>query len=938
MIEDNHLKYLSEDFLKKLFQFSAGYISPESFEKLIKLIESEISRKYFTFSSESNLLRIITGMFDKISFLNDCIKYPHYIEILCSISANSNYLTDILVRNPELFYLIINPSRLKEKISTETFSDNIKNITSAYKSFDSKVNSLRTAKRKEILRIGVDDILGNSDLPEVTAQLSTLARGITSELFSICYEEIKSKYDIQLIKNQYAITALGKLGGRELNYSSDIDLIIFYDKNNEAGKGKLYSEILIETIKLFIETSTAVTSSGYIYRVDFRLRPDGRNALLTRSINEYLSYYESRGEDWERQMLIKADFVGGDFPLFEKFKNSIQPFIYPSSFLVPPSEQIKRLKINIEKNLTDEANIKLISGGIRDIEFSVQALQLLYGGKNIQLRKTNTLSAINSLETHKFLSKKESEIFKHSYLFYRKIEHYLQLMNDAQTHSIPAEGEIAEKLARFLGFKNFKQFRTKVLEKRNAVKKIYNSIVGADKSDSEISSPMSRIKFENKKNAEKDLLFLREGKGLLGEKEFDKKSIHRFQKIEPVLFDYLESSTVPDIILKNFVRIIRNATFASIWYEEFKDKKFFISFLRICEVSQKSVDLFAEDKVLREMFLTRKVFEKILKNNLAKLSTKQIVFTLAVQFTAGLITREKISATLSRYFFEKINLSAEKFFARKDINSPFFIAAMGSYSTNEMSFASDIDLIFVVKDLNNIPEAQKHFQNYLLKIKNDFKPFDVDCRLRPEGKSSLLVWDLESYNTYLLNRTRIWELQSLTKINLVHGDKIIFNEFIAAIKKRIEKETPENLKNEIAEMRKKLSSQGVSSISNIFNIKKSRGGIADIEFLLQYLILLNPGDFKKMQGKEIPKVVKFLSSLPNNSEINILSNNFAILKKYEMINQNIFNTSLPSLPQDEKKLFLIAREAGYNSVKELQTHLSEIIKTNSALFNKYLEV
>jgi [glutamine synthetase] adenylyltransferase / [glutamine synthetase]-adenylyl-L-tyrosine phosphorylase len=226
----------------------------------------------------------------------------------------------------------------------------------------------------------------------------------------------------------------------------------------------------------------------------------------------------------------------------------------------------------------------------------------------------------------------------------------------------------------------------------------------------------------------------------------------------------------------------------------------------------------------------------------------------------------------------------------------------------------------------------------LLKIKNDFKPFDVDCRLRPEGKSSLLVWDLESYNTYLLNRTRIWELQSLTKINLVHGDKIIFNEFIAAIKKRIEKETPENLKNEIAEMRKKLSSQGVSSISNIFNIKKSRGGIADIEFLLQYLILLNPGDFKKMQGKEIPKVVKFLSSLPNNSEINILSNNFAILKKYEMINQNIFNTSLPSLPQDEKKLFLIAREAGYNSVKELQTQLSEIIKTNSALFNKYLEV
>ena len=452
---------------------------------------------------------------------------------------------------------------------------------------NAKLNFLRSQKRKEILRIGAKDILGINDLKTVTEELSILARSISSQLFSICYNEILVKYNLQLNEDTYCLFALGKLGGNELNYSSDIDLIIFYDNDISIQSKKEFSEILIEVIYLFIESATSITSLGYIFRVDFRLRPDGRTSVLTRSLQEYLNYYESRGEDWERQMLIKAGFVAGSNPLYNNFYSYLQPFIYPSTFSISPIEQIKKLKINIEKNLKDEENIKLIPGGIRDIEFSVQTLQLINGGRIKNIRTNNTLDAIELLKIEKLLTLEEADIFKYSYIFYRKIEHYLQLMNDTQTHSIPAEGEILEKLSSYLGYKNSNEFNKSVSQNRKQVKAVYDSITGKETELNIKENKISNIKFENQSKAEKDFIYLSEGKGLLGQKEFDKNTIESFAKIEPKLINYLNSCIQPDLVLQNFVRVIRNITFPSIWYTEFLDEKFFNSFLMICEFSQK---------------------------------------------------------------------------------------------------------------------------------------------------------------------------------------------------------------------------------------------------------------------------------------------------------------------------------------------------------------
>lgn len=930
MIAKKKQSNLSKDFIDKLAGFTAGHLSGQEFEQLIKVFETEASQKYFTHSSESNLLRIITNRYDRVLLLQDCIKYPHYVEALLGISINSNYLTDILVRNPEFFYKFANPSDLESKLEEESFRKTVQNTTSVFKSFTAKVNALRSLKRRETLRTGLKDILGKSELNETVFELSVLAKSISAELFSVCYNEILSIHGIQKTNHQYCIIALGKLGGYELNYSSDIDLIIVYDKDSSI-KNKQYSEILNETVLLFIDSATSHTDTGYIYRIDFRLRPDGRNSHLCKTFDEYINYYETRGEDWERQMLIKASFLTGSQALYDKLINYLSHFIYPSTFFVSPQEQIKQLKRNIEKRLAGDENIKLIPGGIRDIEFSVQALQLINGGKNSSVRTTNTLSAITKLENEKYLSTEEAETLRNAYIFYRKVEHYLQLMNDIQTHSIPDKGEILEKLSSFLGLKSSSEFKRKVKSHRSKVKRIFNSITGIESKVSQATE--MKINFSNKSKALQNLRYLSEGTGLLGRKSSDKSSILAFQKVEPDLMKYLKKSSQPDLVLQNFVRIIKEAAFPSIWYNAFYDKVFFKSFLTLIEFSQKSVDLFAEDKDLREHFLSKRVFEKLDKNSFQTFSVKKILFTLAVQFTLNKIGFAELSKTLSDYFRLRISNIMDESFAKSKITPEYFIAGLGSFGTKEMTFASDIDLIFVVEKLDSKVELQREFQNILLKLKEEFSPFSVDCRLRPEGKSSLLVWELKSYADYLKDRARIWELQAFTKLSFVCGEKKLFTKFLNIISNRVRNESKSEIKTEMAEMRKKIYPKTTSS----FNIKKSRGGLTDIEFVIQFLILSNSNLFKKFSGNNIIKNITILTKEKSASDKLIkLNDSFSFLKTVELLNQNIFNNSLPVIPQNEEKIETLAERMYIKNKEDFLVTLQTHAKINQSLFEKTL--
>ena len=915
-------KFLTKDFTIKIIEKAAGKVPQNVLEDFLSSIEKETARHYFTKSSESNLLRIIQNQFDIAFFINECLKFPHQIEILISLSNNSNYLTDILVRNPEYFHWIINPSVLEQKTDYKYFKESLENIVSSFRTFDSKVNAIRNFKRKEILRIGLKDIYLKEELKNITLYLSNLANSISAVLFDLCYKEILNKYSLEKTTRKYVMFSLGKLGGNELNYSSDIDLVAFYDNNSLINKKIYYNQILSETILLFIDTASRKTGAGFLYRVDFRLRPEGRNAPLCGSYISFLRYYEMRGEDWERQMLIKANFLCGSGSLFKKFYNSVSRFIYPATFSVSPTEQIKKLKTSIEQRSKSDENIKFVSGGIRDIEFSLQALQLLNGGKAINIRTGNSLDAIDKLSDKNILAKEEAEIFNSVYVFYRRAEHYLQLMNDQQTHTIPAEGEMAEKLAHYLKFKDLKSFKEELETNKKKVQTIYNSIVGIVNT-TEVENKFDRIKFSDYKRAKSNFEFLRTGKSLFDKKQFDNRTTSSFEKIEDQLIKFLDSSIDPDIVLENFTRVIRNAHFPKLWYDEFLDKNFFQLFLSLCERSQKAIDLFAEDKFLRDTFLSRECLVLLNKDSFSNISLKDFHFRASIQLIAGIIKPESFAEIYTEYLNQRLILLVNDFLKDKNWKEDFFIAAMGSFGSVELSFVSDVDLVFVVRDIQKYPDIQKAFQKLLQNLKNNLPGLEIDCRLRPEGKSSQLVWDADDYKNYFSNRARVWELQAFTKCRFVFGDLELFNSFFKYYIQTVKQRDKELIKKEMFEMRKKL----YPGLDTSFNIKKSSGGLADIDFIISYLLLTNSDLLfvkkEKVTSNSFELIKKVSIKKINFDQIEI---NYYLLKRIELINQLLFNGRISKIPTEEIKLTKLSNECGFSNTKLFMDKLKKLIE------------
>jgi len=923
----------SEKFLESLIKLFIEYVDSSLIDDFIYSLEKNLIRFPNNNETESNLYRILSSRYDKGSFVYNSINYPIYSHLLIAIASSSNYLTDILIKDPEYFYSLTNTSVLQRKIDGVTFTIETKKMLSVFSSFEAKLNSLKSLKRKETLRIGVNDILGYSDIKTTIYQLSILSKAITAKLFTICYLTTLEKYKIKKIKCKYVLIALGKLGGDELNYSSDIDLILLFDKNISVNK-KEYFEILSEAIQLFTKSSNTITEDGFLYRIDFRLRPDGKTSPLCRTLTDTLHYYETRGEDWERQMLIKASYVTGDSKLYNEFINYLTPFIYPKNFKRSPAEQIKKMKSEIEGKLSDDKNIKLIKGGIRDIEFSIQALQLLNGGKVKDIRTGNTLEAIRKLKINNLISEKEANTLHSAYYFYRKIEHYQQLRNDRQTHDIPEDRTKLYTLSLYLGFRNTIEFETILNNTRNDIRNIYDSIVLSKQNENADNNKLGQIKFTDTKNAHHNLEYLENGIGISNQKQFDITTSRAYLEIEELILENLQISNSPDKLLNNFVKIIRQVKFPSIWFKELKDKNFAKGVFLICEYSNKTIDLILDNPKFIDIILSKKVFQTISNKDFNKLNLNELLLIITFQFTIGKISHTKFSYLLSSYLKNKIDDLANNYLGTNVEKDNYLVAGMGSFSINEMSFISDIDLIFIASNSDQSNYTEKIFQNFLTDLNKLFKPFKVDCRLRPEGKSSQLVWNIEGYQNYINSRVQIWELQSLCKINYISGSKKIFNKLIKSIDQKIANTNPNKIKEEMRLMRKRLYPISYTAGNSIFDTKLNPGGLLDIDFIVQYLILSRKLSYKKCHGYSITKILDQLIKIKQNKKQLIeLKNNYNFLKNIVLVSQNIFNDRTYKLSDNKNERNTINKFIRYDNIN-FEDKISELIKFNKLMLNK----
>jgi glutamate-ammonia-ligase adenylyltransferase len=384
----------------------------------------------------------------------------HSLWPLLLLFSTSQTLADQLCSDPESYDLLrVTGGRA---VARDVLVDELVADVRALSSEEEVLAALRRFKRRETLRIAYGDIVKNHSVAKVTRQISYVADAIVEAAVDFALRLVGEKQSARNGRNvkppRFVVLALGKLGGRELNYSSDIDLVMLYqDATGESGApesdGAEYAQrIAREVIRLVAEQ----TELGFCYRVDMRLRPDGRQGPLVVRIDHALAYYDTRGRTWERQAYIKARAIAGDMNLGKDYLHDLRPWIYRRYLSLADITGIKGLKRKIEKHAEEAGvagrNVKTGRGGIRDIEFVIQFLQLLNGGAISKIRTGNTFIAIERLASAGCLTHQEQQILEDNYAFLRKVEHRLQIMFDLQTHDMPVSDDELAKLARRLNY------------------------------------------------------------------------------------------------------------------------------------------------------------------------------------------------------------------------------------------------------------------------------------------------------------------------------------------------------------------------------------------------------------------------------------------------------------------------------------------------------
>jgi len=959
--------------------------STARFDLIDKFIENFISSLTFSPNLEqslNNFIRFIENSFSKSSLYKEFALHQQMLKILLTTFGYSQYFADILVRDPELFHWLTSTNALDKKLSREDYLNEGKNSISYFQSVKNKLNALRRFKRREILRIGLRDILGIANFEETVTSLSDLAEAIVEICLQLAIEETRKKFS-SFPETEFCIIALGKLGGKELNYSSDIDLIFIYNRDGELkinGEVISYYEIFNRLVSTLINFLSEKTEEGSLYRADFRLRPEGSAGSLARSLLGYLTYYEVYGKIWERQMLIKARPIAGDLNFGWKFLNMLDSFIYPSSFLDNPIREIAKIKAKLEAISTSEYDIKLRRGGIRDIEFIVQTLQLLNAGTLPELKTQNTLNAIERLSNYGLLTKSEAKILTENYIYFRRIEHILQMSHNLQTHTIPLETNILTMLAKAMknyekkdktisfptpSIPEWKTFKHELDERFESVRKIYERIFGveakpelfiSDIIDDEIAKGRLKkffydMNFRDVDKAMRNIKFLSKGKLITGEIIFSTAEENSFAKVSSIILNEISKTIIPDITLDNFRKIAEGFRYSKSFYDLLLNDSFRKIILNISQFSPRFSNLLSFKTHLLDILLsennlskdkkTSEVFEFFKHLDVFNLHDFKFLneIRLLVLNLDGLIDFQRLSKELT----EQAELVLNKFFFENfddDERQRIAIFGLGKFGSEEMNFDSDIDLMFITDERR----AEK-YQILTAKCENLVsqmttieieKLYEVDVRLRPEGRNAPILVNFEYFDSYLKNRAEFWEIQAFTRTRFIAGNPQIAEKILGLIHDRILKiEFTKSLEQYIFQMREKME-QNIKYGG--MDIKLSSGGLTDIEFIAQILQMKHLKKFGKIERS----TVKALENLTKygflkESERKTLIANYEFYREIEKFTRVSLGSKSNLIPDEPEKLEYLSLCLGYRFPDEFVDSIKSRMKRTREIFQTVIE-
>ena len=421
----------------------------------------------------NHLERFVKASGGTLALLSHLRANPRAIDMLARTFGSSSFMAEILIRHPAWFYWLSDPEVLAHARTRDDIERDLDGALAGLQSESRQRDLLRITRRRETLHIGVRDLLRLSTVPETGAALSGLAGALIDRALRTSDAALRQDLGLPLPAAAsgaagsadsagLVVLGMGKLGGGDLNFSSDVDLVYVYgsDRGRIArGATALARPEFFKAMALRLTAAlTETTAEGYVYRVDLRLRPEGRVGPLTQSLAACAQYYRERGTTWERLALLKAFPVAGDAALGARFLERVRPFVYGRPFGSDEVAEVRRIKREIDRKIAarDEThrNVKLGTGGIREIEFVAQALQARHGRRHPHLRERSTLRALSALQERGLLSTEERQTLGDAYVFLRDVENKLQMVADAQTHSLPESPEELRLCALRLGYRD----------------------------------------------------------------------------------------------------------------------------------------------------------------------------------------------------------------------------------------------------------------------------------------------------------------------------------------------------------------------------------------------------------------------------------------------------------------------------------------------------
>jgi [glutamine synthetase] adenylyltransferase / [glutamine synthetase]-adenylyl-L-tyrosine phosphorylase len=883
---------------------------------------------------ETTLIQLNAAWPDDAPALQETIAtFPLGEKALLHLFSLSSICAARIVRTPELMLWLSRPEVCTRGRGRAEMAAALDRLVEDHVGADN-FRALRRWKNQEMTRIALRE-LADADLEETTAGLSQVAE--------ICIREVFSHWNAKLRESlgspaaDFAILALGKLGGRELNYSSDVDLIFLYTEEGEVSPPLSNHQWFNRLAEKILETFSTPDPEGALFRIDLRLRPEGSAGPLARSLESMENYYAGFGETWERIALIKARGVVGNRELVYEFLRQHQPFIYPRSPTPDLLDEIANIKRRIEHDIAAdlERDVKLGRGGIREIEFVVQTLQFIHGGRHAFLQETSTLNALRSLAQLELLARAEVVDLDRAYRFLRQVEHRLQIEAERQTHTIPQDAAAFERLARSLGFDSSKQFNATLRKTMQNVRSVFDRVVTTTSADAAV--PNLKM-FKDEKSAARSLIDLLKPTSA---SHVALRTKQVFGKLRPNLLSQIEHTADPDATLNQFVRFVEAYGLRGLFFELLATNPTLLELvIKTLDRSRFAGDLLVRRPQLLEEITRDKSFNKprSIEEHLARLqSFKPTAANLdpirsyRQRQTLRIIMRDVLEVAGPSVIFAELSDLAEACLLCTNAligGEDLTIIALGKFGGRELSYGADLDVVFIGDDTRRAQDLI----TAMTQPSSEGLIASLDARLRPDGEKGPLVVSLGAYESYYRERAQLWEIHALTRARSISGPlQGGYLELVQDVWRTVGKQS--DLFAKIDNMVERIQRERGSG-NDFLDFKTGAGGMIEGEFLVQALQMRagiwEPNWEKALNALQKSNSVTVSDSAKTAQSYNFLRRIETALRRGE--NKNI--STLPAGPEEQKKM---ATWLGHDSVESFTKEYSGAREAIHTLYEHYIK-